>query len=144
MYVLFRCRDYKDHLFFKCSVAKYIWGIVSCSFSLHKIPESFEDIPRWLESFHINDRLLISVGVAALIWAIWKTRKKACFDGVFLQDPISIVFLMAHYISYWAGLQKQSLRGLQRKGAKMVVLVATEFFHRKQGWGPLVLRLGGP
>ena len=118
-------------------------GVIRCAFNLKSIPSSFEMIPGWLESFRIIDRFLVSTGVAALIWAIWKTRNNACFNGVILQDPTSIVFMMSHFISYWTGLQKQKLQSLQRKGAKLLVLVATDVFHRKRGWGPLVQRLTG-
>jgi len=108
---------------------------------LNSVPASFDDVPRWLETFSAGDRFVISTGIAALIWAIWKTRNNACLNGVIPQDSMTIIFLMAHFISYWGGLHGPNLRKMQRRGARLLVLVATEFFHRKQGWGPMVLRL---
>ena len=123
------------------NVARYIWSIVSCSFCLTSVPSSFDDLPRWLDTFKIKERFVVSSGVAALIWAIWKTRNDACFNGVFPQDPVNVIFLVSHFVSYWAGLQRTDLRKMQRKGARLLLLVAAEFFHQRRGWGPMVLRL---
>ena len=130
-----------EHLFFSCSVARYVWSVMRCAFMLKSIPIGFYDLPRWLETFRVEDRFLILTGVASLIWAIWKTRNNACFNRINPQDPTFIIFMMSYLISYWAGLQRPNLRKTQCKGASLLVLVATEVFHRKQGSGPIVLRL---
>ena len=130
-----------DHLFFTCPVARFLWGIVRCAFAFRTVPVKFDSLPSWLVIFPVKDTVLILVGVAELIWAIWKTQNNACFNGVILQDLTSIVFLIAHFISYCAGLQKTSLQSTQSRRAKLLVLVATEIFHRRHAWGPLVLRL---
>ena len=132
-----------DHLFFTCPVARYIWNIAWCAFGLKSIPTSIDEFPRWIDSFTIRDRYLFSTGISALLWAIWKTWNNAYFNGVIPQDPTSVIYLMAHFISYWAALQKPGMREPQRRGARMLVMVATEFYHRSQGWGPLVRRLTG-
>ena len=59
-----------DHLFFSCAVAKYVWSVVRCAFMLRTILVKLTELPRWLENFSVEDRFLISTGVAALIWAI--------------------------------------------------------------------------
>ena len=33
-----------DHLFFKCSVARYIWRVVQIALNLHTIPTSTDDL----------------------------------------------------------------------------------------------------
>ena len=70
-----------------------------------------------------------------------KTRNKVFFQGIYPGDPTNIIFLKAHYIRYWSGLQKTELQKLQVRGAKLLIMAATEVFHRRQGWGPMILRL---
>ena len=48
-------------------VAKYVWGVVRCAFMLKTVPVYFDCLPRWVDTFDVNDRFLISAGVAALI-----------------------------------------------------------------------------
>ena len=66
----------------------------------------FDELPVWNKSFTGSNRRLAAVVVAALIWAIWRTRNDACFKGVLPQDPINIVYLMTHFVSFWTDLQK--------------------------------------
>jgi hypothetical protein len=62
-----------NHLFFKCPVARYVWGIASCatgfSYQFTDIDDCFVV---WLKVFPKKKRRLISVGVAAVFWAHWK------------------------------------------------------------------------
>ena len=59
-----------DHLFFTCFIDRYIRGVVRCSFNFNYVPVSFDALTAWLESFDLNDRLMLSSGIAALIWAL--------------------------------------------------------------------------
>ena len=135
-----------DHLFFSCSTAKYLRYIICCAFNIHTSPKTGENLPSWICSFPGKIRSYMAVGITAVMWAIWRARNTACFDGVIPQDPTVILFVIlfqvGHYLSFWPGLQKAELRKTQVNGAKLLVLVATEIFHRRQGWGPIVLRIG--
>jgi hypothetical protein len=37
-------------------------------------------ISTWLKKFGGEKREFVTVGIAAVIWSIWKTRNLACFD----------------------------------------------------------------
>jgi hypothetical protein len=59
----------------------------------------------WCERWLHNGKKFHSVGIAAICWAIWKTRNKVCFEGKMINDPI---LYYARYacalIGYWVGL----------------------------------------
>jgi hypothetical protein len=39
-----------------------------------------QSISTWLKKFGGEKREFVIVGIAAVIWSIWKTRNLACFD----------------------------------------------------------------
>lgn len=52
----------------------------------------------------------VVVGVAAILWAIWKTRNTACFQSKLPTDPSHVVYMVCNWFEYWAGLQKEEMR----------------------------------
>lgn len=86
---------------------------------------------------------LIVVGVAAIIWAIWKTRNKACFDKKLPNDPTDVIFSVCHWMDSWAILQKaEADRRRLLLGAKLLRQVANDIFCSKFGWRPGARRIG--
>ena len=83
-----------DHLFFGCVMANYVWNVVKCATGVMDIPRHFQDMSEWIMRFPVKDRNVISVGVAAVFWAIWKTRNGCC-SGILghLEDPKCCGFL---------------------------------------------------
>jgi hypothetical protein len=80
--------------------------------------------------------------MAAVLWSIWKTRNRACFDGIMPADPCDIVFQIYHYIDYWSNLQKtRIIRALQQLGDEMKMIAKT-VFNRTRGWVPTCQRIG--
>jgi hypothetical protein len=65
------------------------------------------------------------VGIAALCWAIWKTRNKACFENKFISSPVSIICYMCAFLRYWAGLQKEKDKQMLLEGADRLQRGAT-------------------
>lgn len=43
-------------------------------------------------------------GIAAICWAIWKSRNKACFEGKIIKNPLEIICHACVPMNYWAGL----------------------------------------
>jgi hypothetical protein len=80
------------HLFFSCPLARYIWNLASCVNSFKNKPVSVQHLlGGWMRDSRKSEFFLVTVGVAAILWAIWKTRNNACFRsnttvGVFLGD----------------------------------------------------------
>lgn len=51
-----------EHLFFGCSMSRFLWGMVKCSFGLNSVPKKFDDIGAWVWSFPNRDRTLVATG----------------------------------------------------------------------------------
>jgi hypothetical protein len=110
-------------------------GVVQCALDIKK------DIIDWVLRFPSSMRGLVTSGVASVMWALWKTRNDACFDGIFSYDPTSVIAQTAYWIDIWNNLQIPGRRGLQRRGSRTLLRVAAEIFSKKKGWAPMVLRL---
>jgi hypothetical protein len=113
------CDDHEteEHLFFLCPLAKYIWNVVSVSLGISKIPECFVDLYRdWFNMYSGRDRKAVIVGSVAVVWTIWKTRNKSCFQKIRPGDPTSVITLVCHFINTWSNMQKNGLQKLCYRG----------------------------
>jgi hypothetical protein len=52
----------------------------------------------WLDNFIGHERVRAKVSLAAMFWAIWKTRNRACFENVLPFDASDIVHLIYHLL----------------------------------------------
>ena len=60
------------------------------------------------------------VGIATVLWTIWKARNAACFDGEKLNDTYTLIRMIIHWIDLWAILQlKQDSREEMMWGGKV-------------------------
>lgn len=69
-----------QHLFFDCPMAKLIWHVVICALNIKPMLDAQHLFGQWLNVIDKSTRNLVVIGFAAVIWAIWKTRNRACFD----------------------------------------------------------------
>jgi hypothetical protein len=67
------------HLLFQCSMAKAIWAIVAHCIGASNIPGSFNQSWTWYKKWLPFDEKNYAIGIAAICWAIWKTRNSVCF-----------------------------------------------------------------
>lgn len=65
---------------------------------------SVQEIFNWIMNFTGKMRNVVAVGVAAILWAIWRTRNKACFENIFPYDPTSVIVQATHWLEFWSGL----------------------------------------
>lgn len=49
-------------------------------------------------------RSIILGGIAAICWAIWKSRIKACFERKIIKNPLEIICHACELMDYWADL----------------------------------------
>jgi len=70
-----------------------------------------------------------AVGLAAVCWAIWRTRNAVCFDNKKIKSPTEIVCMICSFLTYWAGLLKEDLKNQVSLGAEAIKTAAL-FFHK--------------
>jgi hypothetical protein len=69
-----------SHLFFSCPLARYIWNVACCAFGFKNRPTSIKKLfGSWLRKFKKKDKHVALVGIAAVLWGLWKTQNNACF-----------------------------------------------------------------
>lgn len=108
-----------NHLFLSCPFAKYVWAVVQCSVDIQCLPNTVEDLgDSWLSNFPKKVRGLVSVGIAAVLWTLWKTRNDACFQRKSVTEPTSVLFQIYHWIYFWSGMQKEDRQEELRSGSK--------------------------
>ena len=96
----------------------------------------------WLDAFGGENKMNFFVGIAALIWSIWKARNLACFQHVWPNDPSVLMFRMSHWINDGSCLQvKEDAKVELQRGAKPLDRVASDLFQSRRGWATWVPRL---
>jgi hypothetical protein len=106
-----------NHLFFTCPMAAYMWSTISTVLGVFSRPSCFTQYLWWIAKILPVGSNLHIVGIAALCWAIWKTRNIACFEGKLISSPLGLICYMCAFLRYWAGLQNEKDKELLMEGA---------------------------
>jgi len=132
-----------SHLFFQCSTAKSVWAIVAKSIGANNVPRSLNQCWTWCENWLPAGKQFHAIGIAAICWAIWKTRNKACFEGKLLNDPVSIICYACALMGYWAGLFAESDKEALIAGVTTMLEIATKLLNKKRKVGGRLLLKDG-
>jgi hypothetical protein len=109
---------------------------------LQRFPHLQHLLGGWLKKFRKKDKHMVSVGIAAILWAIWKMRNNACFRKIRPNDSLVVTNQIGRLILDWANLQvKDESQNALSWGAKFFVRLSSEAFRAAQGWRPEVQRL---
>ena len=136
------CEESVNHLFFSCSLAKFLWNIVGCALGSQRAPMSFFDLcQNWLSSYTGKDRVVVLLGSAALLWSIWKTRNKSCFQSVMPSGSTDIIFLVCSLLDSWKNLQKRGVQSMLHQVSRRIVRVTRDIFRGGHGLAPHVRRI---
>ena len=96
----------KDHIFFRCSLARFMWCVFRDFFGWDRIPVSTADFwETWLPS-KLN--ILQNIGIfffAGFTWALWKIRNKMAIEKKF-PNPTDVVFSGISFLQKWEALLK--------------------------------------
>jgi hypothetical protein len=115
-----------DHLFFQCPVAKVIWSIVAKCFGATNIPCNLQQCWKWCEYWLPHGENYYLWGIAAICWASWKNRNKACFEKHLIKDPLEIICHACALVKYWAGLFPSIDKEKLEEGAATMLRLAKE------------------
>ena len=131
-----------SHLFFLCPLARYIWNVVSCAFGVNCQFQNIDQGIAWLNGFGKKKRNILSVGMASIIWHIWKTRNAACFQGEWPVEPYLVIIRICDGIQKWCILQvSQDAKEMLKFYAKLLERVAKEVFGARRRWSTWTLKL---
>nr|ABB46655.1 Protein kinase domain containing protein [Oryza sativa Japonica Group] len=62
----------------------------------------------WIKNADKFTKNLIVVGIAAVIWSIWKCRNKACLEKKLQNDPTNLIHMACNWVDAWAVNRKRS------------------------------------
>ena len=110
-----------DHMFFQCSVARVTWGFIAFCLGAHEIPNDILSYSGWIRKFLPGETIVYHLIFAAIYWAIWKCRNKACFDSKLIKHPAEITYHSCSFMMYWAGLYPPELQGKILEGVKTLL-----------------------
>lgn len=125
-----------DHLFLRCSIARLLWNIIQCAFGFSQIPDNLPDLFNiWLASFNKHKKNMVTVGISAICWTIWKLRNGVVFENNKVTDPCVPVNLILKMLHEWLVLQiKPERQKLMREGIRKVEMIAAKVFNAMLGW----------
>lgn len=121
-----------DHLLFQCSMAKAIWAIVVVCIGASNVPNSIIQSWNWCEHWLSHGKQFHTLGIAAICWAIWKTRNKICFEDKKIHDPISVVCYACALMKYWAGLYGEADKEALIAGGDSMLKIAIQLLSKKK------------
>lgn len=124
-----------NHLLFQCSVAKSVWGVIAICVGANDVPCNLEQCWNWCDKWLSSGQKFHTLGIAAVCWAIWKTRNKVCFENKSLHDPISIVCYACALMSYWAGLYLEEDKKMLEDGVATMLRIAIKLMLKKPKTG---------
>lgn len=100
-----------DHLFFKCHLAKFVWGIRQEIFDLGSCPRSLEDLSSsWLRGKGPLPNMLLMFLFAGFAWALWITRNKMAIEKIFVKSPSDVIYVGISLLQRWSTLLKEKDR----------------------------------
>lgn len=124
------CRTDESALHLECNVAKTIWVILAKSIGVDDIPRSLSHAWSWPEKWLPNGQKFHTLRIAAICWAIWKTRNKAWFEGTILHNPVTIVSHTCALIKYWAGLYPEEEREMVEAGVNTMLEITKKLVKK--------------
>jgi hypothetical protein len=102
------------------------------------LPKSSNDMfGKWLCSFKMHERNLITIGCSVVLWSLWKTRNDSCFNNINLSNAANILLLCCSWLDAWAILQKETPKKILLERSSRLRKMAKEIFNRRFGWAPV-------
>jgi hypothetical protein len=106
-------------------------------------PGNLQQYKTWIQTLLPGGQMVHIFGLAAICWAIWKSRNKACFDGKLIKNPTEILTHACAFMNYWAGLYASDFQEKLMDGVK-VLLLCTHRVLAHQARPTAVLQLPAP
>ncbi|PAN21233.1 hypothetical protein PAHAL_3G451600 [Panicum hallii] len=89
-----------------------------------KYSEDIQQYRSWMSTWLPGGSPVYIFCLAAVCWAIWKRRNKACFENKKLKHPAEIIIHACALMSYWAGLYGAEMQSKIMEGVKVLLACA--------------------
>jgi hypothetical protein len=131
---MFFCKNNEtiNHLFFSYSVARVVWACVAKCLGANDIPNDIKHCWLWLDMWLPQGKKVYAWGVAAICWAIWKARNKACFDKKLIKSPVDIICHAGALMKFWTRLFAEMDRATLEEGIDTMVKIAVGLLTSKR------------
>ena len=134
------CVETVNHLFFKCHLAKLVWGLLQNIFELDSCPRSLEDLSiTWLQGKGPLPNRLIIFFFAGFAWALWTTRNKMAIEKSFVKTPTDVIYVAISLLQRWSVLLKEKDRERVSQASEAILRWLKNFSPRLQ-WQRMSLR----
>ena len=97
-----------DHIFFRCSLAKFVWCCIRYWLQVNWNPSSFLDVRRLASGLSGASKRIFWVGFAAICWSLWTTRNKFTIEHIFPANPVGCLFKTGVFLQQWRSLIKEA------------------------------------
>jgi hypothetical protein len=112
-----------NHLLFQCPIAVATWCWVRDSLGWTRIPTSILSFQNLLSaSGGVEGKMKLWWVMAAVGWALWKTRNDLIFSNIVIKSPKQVAYLALGFLKQWTVMEK-------KEGSKKEALVE----HLKEG-----------
>jgi hypothetical protein len=95
-----------NHIFFTCSLARFMWSVVRQLLECRWNPTSFAQFFAIVSSFSGRPRRLIWTLFAAQSWALWHVRNKHVFESRVISKPANLLYKTIVFLQLWTPLAK--------------------------------------
>ena len=110
---------------------KVVRGIFGSCLGANNIPHNVGQYKNWIQTWFPGGADEHTLSFAAICWAIWKARNKACFDKKLIKNPLEIVIHACALINFWAGLYSPEVQNQLAAGVKIILSCAHRVLARQ-------------
>jgi hypothetical protein len=126
------CNNYEiiQHLFFDCTIGKFIWRIIQLTFELGA-PTTVRNIfGAWAQNMNIRSKHLLYIEICVMFWGMWLSWN----DNIFNRLPMQVIFRCTHWTWTWALLQTEENQTSLHATCRLVETMTMEVFAKHDWW----------
>jgi hypothetical protein len=90
-----------NHIFFTCSLAKFMWSVVRQLFDCAWSPANFPQLYAIVANLLGGQRRVVWALFAAQSWALWLTRNKLAIESKLINHPADLIFKTLVFLQLW-------------------------------------------
>jgi hypothetical protein len=126
-----------NHIFFTCSLARFMWSVARQLLECRWSPTSFAQFFAIVSSFSGRPRRLIWTLFAAQSWALWQVRNKHVFESRVISKPANLLYKTVVFLQLWTPLAKPQDRANLLEMARQLRLLHADVVASDQQGSPM-------